>query len=413
MLVIFIYAFTELNTQRMSASGNMAEMHSAITESVEENREVAAPGGAEVTEGADRDPGPPAPVSNTGRGRGGRGGGGRGRGRQPTYQWWLGTIAESSGWVPPTILPRGLIYITGQLEIGETTGFRHWQVCFQTTNKVTLGGAQGIIGAATAHVEPSRSEAAREYSNKEETRAPGTVPFMVGAVPCERNSKRDHDRVRELAKKGRFDEIDSASFLQYYKTLHEIHRMETRPKRRDNLQVIVFWGNPGTGKTHRAWEETEGLPNDQIHVKQPNKWWDGYCGHQAVILDDFGPGIKDGPSIHLLKTWMDKFPVSAEVKGGTVALVYETLYITSNVNPRYWFPGADENDIAALLRRITRCWRFTKIEETVSITDETAELPRAATVFGSVPPVAATQSEEDRHWSQHSAISNANFENLD
>jgi len=245
---------------------------------------------------------------------------------------------------------------------------------------------------------------------------------MVGSVPVQRNDKRDHDRVRELAKKGRFDEIDSASYLQYYKTLHEIHRAETRPRRRDNLEVICFYGDPGTGKTTRAWEETENYEERDIYVKQPNKWWDGYTGQKVVIMDDFGPGIKDGPSIHLLKTWLDKFPVSAEVKGGSVALVYEKIYLTSNVNPRFWFPGAAEDDINALLRRITRCWRYTKVEETASIEDETETLPRAARVWGTVPVVATSASqasrvtsetvedvEEERRWSQHSAQSNSNY----
>jgi len=376
------------------------------------NPEVTEVDGAGDPENVHRDLGPPAPVSNTGRGRGGRG---RGTGRQPTYQWWMGTIAESSGWIPPTVLPRGLIYITGQLEIGGTTGFRHYQICFQTTNKVTMGGAKERIGCDSAHLEPSRSEAARDYSNKTETRAPGTEPFMVGTIPVERNSKRDHARVLELAKKGKFDEIDPGAYLQYFRAVHEIHRMATRPRRRDDLQVFVYWGMPGTGKTHRAWEETESYANEEIHVKQPNKWWDGYTGQPVVIMDDFGPGIRDGPSIHLLKTWMDKYPVSAEVKGGSVNLVYTKLYITSNVNPKFWFPGAEEADVTALLRRITKLLRFTQVEGVVTVEDETDTLPRSATVFPAAPAAPSQQSisSSPRRMSQHSQYSNENFIVLD
>ena len=107
----------------------------------------------------------------------------------------------------------------------------------------------------------------------------------------------------------------------------------------------VFWGTTGTGKSRRAWEEA----GDIVYAKDPRtKWWCGYRGEKNVIIDEFRGTIDIA---HLLR-WLDRYPVCVEIKGASRPLNCERFWITSNVDPRKWYPEIDEETLAALLRRL-------------------------------------------------------------
>jgi len=89
-------------------------------------------------------------------------------------------------------------------------------------------------------------------------------------------------------------------------------------------ECIWIYGEPRIGKTYWVRSRFE-----NIFVKAQNKWWDGYCGEDIVILDDF-----DSSQLgHMLKIWADNYSFNAEVKGGNVKPVYTKLYVTSNYLP--------------------------------------------------------------------------------
>jgi len=110
-------------------------------------------------------------------------------------------------------------------------------------------------------------------------------------------------------------------------------------------EVRVFWGPTGTGKSHRAWNEA-GLG---AYPKDPcTKFWDGYRGHEHVVIDEFRGQI--GIS-HVLR-WFDKYPVNVEAKHGADVLCARTIWITSNLDPRDWYPDIDRATTGALMRRL-------------------------------------------------------------
>lgn len=80
-------------------------------------------------------------------------------------RFWLLTIphADFVPYQPPTV-----DYIRGQLERGNDTGYLHWQICVHFSRKLRLRGVKSIFGD-TAHAEPSRSDAARDYVWKDDT----------------------------------------------------------------------------------------------------------------------------------------------------------------------------------------------------------------------------------------------------
>jgi len=261
--------------------------------------------------------------------------------RMPSIQgrYWILTIPHHL-WTP--FLPPGVSWVKGQLERGGS-GYIHWQLMVSFPQKKTLRFLKQIFGEGI-HAEPSRSAAADSYVWKEDTRIEGTQ-FELGQKLFKRNSATDWDEVRKRAKSGELDEIPGDVFVRYYGNLRRIQADYSRatPMERN---CYVYWGDSGVGKSRRAWDEA-GL---EAYPKDPrNKWWCGYRGQSNVVIDEFRGDI--GIS-HLLR-WLDRYPVCVETKGSSVPLAATQFWITSNIDPRQWYPDLDEETKRALLRRMT------------------------------------------------------------
>lgn len=239
-------------------------------------------------------------------------------------------------------LPPPCAYVTGQLERGGETGYVHWQLLAVFKKKVRLAGVKAVFGDG-GHFEPSRSEAARHYCRKPETRIDGTE-FELGKYPFRHNDKNDWEKIWKSAKEGKIEEIPPAVRVSSYGALKKIEKDHLRPQA--VLRTTrVYIGPTGVGKSRRAWEEAgfEAYPKDPC-----TKFWDGYQGEENVVVDEFRGQI--GIS-HMLR-WLDRYPVSIETKGSGSVLRAKSIWITSNIHPRYWYPELDEMTKEALLRRL-------------------------------------------------------------
>lgn len=120
------------------------------------------------------------------------------------------------------------------------------------------------------------------------------------------------------------------------------------------VQVIVFVGGTGTGKTTRVYAE---CPEVYRPVQAGGKlWWDGYAGEEAVLLDDFR-GKSTISDLGYLLQLTQPFPMRVEYKGGSRPLAATTFYITSNTELDGWYPG---EDISPLRRRVTHFERMAR-----------------------------------------------------
>lgn len=255
-------------------------------------------------------------------------------------RYWLLTIPHHE-FLP--YLPDGVVYLRCQLERGSQTEYLHWQVLAVYSRAVRLSCVKKCFGRSV-HAEPSRSEAAREYVWKEDSRVSDSFMFEFGRYPFRRNDQTDWSLVRSQARSGRLDEIPPDIYVRCYNQLRRIWQDHLQPVAVERV-VTCFWGKTGTGKSRRAWEEA-GMA---AYPKDPrSKFWDGYQGQSNVIIDEFRGGIDVS---HVLR-WFDRYPVIVEVKGSSVSLVAERIWITSNLDPQFWYVDLDSDTLAALMRRI-------------------------------------------------------------
>ena len=236
------------------------------------------------------------------------------------------------------------------MEIGEDTGYRHWQLLLVLDRKQRLSYVRERFPGG--HWELSRSSAADEYVWKETTRVEGTQ-FELGIRKLKRNCATDWELVRKSAQAGNLSEIPADVYVRCFHQLQSIKRSHVRPIAMLR-ECHVYWGKSGTGKSRRAFTEATEL----CYYKDPRtKWWDGYQGQPNVIIDEFRGTIDIS---HILR-WLDRYPVSVETKGGSEPLCATKFWFTSNLDPKEWYPLLDEETFAALKRRFTLVIKFDQL----------------------------------------------------
>lgn len=255
--------------------------------------------------------------------------------RQARY--WICTIPRDD-WVP--CLVEGTSWIYGQPELGES-GYRHWQFIAAFAAKKTIRQVKALF-PSSAHVESTRSSAAETYCRKEDTR--DGEQFEFGRKPFQRNSATDWESVRNSVKSGDIDAVPPDIFIRYYRSLRAISADYAVPRFIER-EIRVFHGPTGTGKSRRAWEEAGAT----AYCKDPrSKFWCGYNNQKEVIIDEFRGGIDIA---HLLR-WFDRYPVNVELKGASIPLSAERIWVTSNLHPDQWYPELDSATLDALKRRM-------------------------------------------------------------
>lgn len=256
-------------------------------------------------------------------------------------RYWMATI-PAANFDPANPLPEGIAYIKGQKELGAQNAYQHWQLLVILPKPQRLSWIKRKFHD-TAHWEATRSAAAEDYVWKEDTRVEGSQ-FELGRRPVRRNNVADWEAIWDHAKNGRINEIPAQIRVNNYKTIKQIEKDFLQPSACEKT-VYVFWGRSGTGKSRRAWEEA-GL---DAYPKDPNtKFWDGYQAQENVVIDEFRGKIDIS---HMLR-WLDRYPVIVECKFGAVSFKARKIWITSNKDPRFWYPELDDETREALLRRM-------------------------------------------------------------
>lgn len=167
-----------------------------------------------------------------------------------------------------------------------------------------------------------------DYCSKEDP-----TPIEFGERPAfENNGEREKNRwmdAKDSAIAGKIDDVDPQIYVQHFTSLQKIvaaHRAtDTWLEKPKN---VWLYGVPGSGKSFKArtfWKEQLGDP----YLKGMNKWWDGYSDQDMVLMEDIDPS--HSYLLQAMKTWTDRYPFPAEVKGAVLSSIRpKLLVVTSN-----------------------------------------------------------------------------------
>ena len=282
--------------------------------------------------------------------------------------WILTVPADGSNGVSRQELTKALEPYSdyaGQLEKGEGTGYLHWQIVVHHAEPVRFSTLRNKL--PTAHLEPARDLAdCYRYCTKEKTRVPDTFPLIKGdkwadliklKAPGTRSDLKEL-RSEILGSTVTLDELilthpTAWQFERMCRALIEARDRKRFARQRKELNVRVFYGSTGTGKTSTALDLHD--PEDICRVTSYGSGtFDSYAGHPVLILDEFRGGIPIGTLLNIL----DVYPMNLPARYGDKPAGFDTVYICSNLHPSEWFKDLDTVTLNALFRRFTELREF-------------------------------------------------------
>lgn len=127
-------------------------------------------------------------------------------------------------------------------------------------------------------------------------------------------------------------------------------------------EAIWIYGATGVGKSRLAVAYCQKVAGDDYFIHPPGnlKWWDGYEGQQAVIIDDFRRrDLREAGGFSYLLRILDRYDCQVEVKGGSRKSQWATIIITSPRDPvsEFTYRGDNNEDVVEenlgqLIRRL-------------------------------------------------------------
>lgn len=245
-------------------------------------------------------------------------------------------------------------YLVFQQEQGLENGVNHYQGYLEFNKTKRLQWLKNHIDDR-AHWEPRRgtAEQAKDYATKAATRTDG--PWEYGTWdPKVMGQRTDLQTGCTLVADGGIDSlVDEAPelFVKYNRgfTALATHFSSKRKRDFDGVKVCLSYGIPGCGKTRSVREEYN---EADLYVHEPGSpWFDGYTGQSCLLLDDFA-GSATGFRLDQTLILLDKYKARLPIKGGHTYLTADTVWVTTNIHPIYWFKWTGrEVQYKALARR--------------------------------------------------------------
>lgn len=267
----------------------------------------------------------------------------------PRSRSWVFTWSNYPVNYSATLNAAGSLYWLVGLEVAPTTGTPHLQGLIYFKNAASKTAVRKKLPGC--HVEQMKGtlEQAMTYCKKD-----GNWVDQ-GNAPMTQKEKGDGEKERwketlELAMKGDIQEIDPEIQIRYYSALQRI-ASDNQPVLLNLVSTCGYWihGPSGCGKSTLVREQ-----HPDHYPKPLNKWWDGYTGELAVIIDDIDPTHSSWLG-YFIKIWADRFPFIAEIKGKSRKIRPQAIIVTSQYTIDEVFSEQQTRD--AVNRRFKR-WEF-------------------------------------------------------
>lgn len=279
---------------------------------------------------------------------------------------WVGDSATRSGAWVYCVSARGLHHVHMVLE----------------DKKLMRWSAVKSSYAVGMHFLPTRGtkEQAEDYIYKrgkfEEKGEQILYTCIYGDIKGSQGARSDIRLLYELIKSGCSDfEIieENPKYMMHLDKITACREMlryeEFKNKRRLELEVSYWYGEPGTGKTSGVLDlygdANVYMINDYRHP------WDGYKGQDVVLFDDFDSSYI---LINDLLRWLDVYPLELPCRYNNKIACYTKVYFTSNkpFDQQYAYVQTENLPLwEAFCRRFHKIRRYTSdgFEEFVSVAE--------------------------------------------
>ncbi len=288
--------------------------------------------------------------------------------KRNTYRYWCFTInnptPKDSECISDLVGQPSFGYCVYQLEKG-VEGNEHFQGYIEFKRRLGMATVKRLLGGR-AHLEVRRGtqSQARDYCMKDDTRLDrDDVPIELGTIFVGNQGKRTDIATMCLSIKENPYSIEIAKlypsmYIKYHKGIEKLCEVH-QPIRKKPPNVILYFGDTGTGKTRDAFR----LHGDVFRKAPDTRWFDGYTNQTTLLLDDFC-GRMSKMSLSYLLQLLDRYHIRVEVKCSYVNLLAETIVITTNIHPLLWYDYSErEAQYKALARRVKTVMWYTHFDE--------------------------------------------------
>lgn len=264
-------------------------------------------------------------------------------------------LAELRG---ATTEAKGPSYICWGEETGDS-GTPHLQGYVEFPTKRAIGGVKKIKGFKRCHLEIRKGTAAQAILYTTKDGRWSEAGERAGPTQGQRN---DIEAVRDQLREGTSLSVIAMEqpllYCRYRNGLRDIAAWCQRP-RKGAPRVEWVWGDTGAGKSAYAHSICPG----STWTYGGDGWFDGYCGQEVAIFDDFGDDLAGRRRAISYKQWLnltDRYQLSVPVKGGFVEWNPRVIIFTTNRDVSEVYSQAGGYVWGALKRRITKISKFTK-----------------------------------------------------
>lgn len=142
------------------------------------------------------------------------------------------------------------------------------------------------------------------------------------------------------------------AYAGHMKFAHEVmyYAQKKKAKVWRDVHCEIYWGDTRTGKTRKV------LEMGDVFKWTPSEpmWFDGYAGEKILLIDEFYGQVKIANMLEMMEGHQMRLPI----KGGFTWAMWDQVFLTSNTDPKGWYPNVPEEVRKAFMARVEKVIRF-------------------------------------------------------